>query len=197
VATTRAEQAQRTRLAVLDTARLLFAEHGFHGTSLQLIADSMGVRKANVYYYFRTKAEILEALLAERIAALEAMLDAAATVADRPARQLLMIDGFVEQVVIAHRTVAPVDFADPGIRSHDAVAGRLDALTARGLHLFSGDRPTVDDEAAYLLVTDLKPVLRRFTDLPDDELRATLRRLCLRLIGHGSRPGLDGSGAEG
>lgn len=28
------------------------------------------------------------------------------------------------------------------------------------------------------MVTDLKPVTRRFTDLPDDELRATLRRLC-------------------
>lgn len=182
MATTRAEQAQRTRQAVLDTARRLFAEHGFDGTSLQLIADSMGVRKANVYYYFPTKAEILQALLAERVAALEAMLDAAEAVVDRRARQELMVDGFVEQVVIAHRTIAPIDLADPAIRRQHAVAGRLDALTARGLRLFFGDHPSVDDEAAYLMVTDLKPVTRRFTDLPDDELRAVLRRVCLRLI---------------
>jgi AcrR family transcriptional regulator len=44
----RAEQAERTRAAVLDTARRLFAERGFDATSLQLIADTMGVQKANV-----------------------------------------------------------------------------------------------------------------------------------------------------
>jgi hypothetical protein len=32
------------------------------------------------------------------------------------------------------------------------------------------------------MVTDLRPVTSWFTALPDDELRATLRRLCLRLI---------------
>lgn len=182
MATSRAEQARRTRQAVLDTARTLFAEHGFDGTSLQLIADATGVRKANVYYYFRTKAEILEALLAERIAALEAMLDAAEAVPDRRERQRHMVDGFVEQVVIAHRTIAPVDVADPGIRRQQVVAGRLDTLTARGLRLFFGDEPTVDEEAAYLMVTDLRPVTRRFTGLPDDELRVVLRRVCLRLV---------------
>ena len=60
--TTRAEQAERTRQAVLATARGLFAERGFEGTSLQAIADATGVRKANVYYYFRTKGDILASL---------------------------------------------------------------------------------------------------------------------------------------
>ena len=32
------------------------------------------------------------------------------------------------------------------------------------------------------MVQDLKPVTRRLTHLPDDELRAALRRLCLRLL---------------
>ena len=50
---------------------------GYDATSLQAIADEMGVTKANVYYYFRTKAEILEALLAPMADALDRLLDAA------------------------------------------------------------------------------------------------------------------------
>ena len=59
---------------MLDAARALFAERGFAATSLQDIADAMGVRKANVYYYFKTKAAILDALLDERITGLDALL---------------------------------------------------------------------------------------------------------------------------
>jgi AcrR family transcriptional regulator len=182
VASSRTRQAQQTRQTVLDTARALFAEHGFHGTSLQLIADAMGVRKANVYYYFRTKAEILAVLLDERISALEALYDVAEGIAEPAVRRDLLIDGYVEQVVLSHRSISPVNFADPAIRAQESISGRLDALTARGLHLFYGEHPTVDEEASYLMVTDLKPVIRRFEQLPDDELRAVLRRVCERLI---------------
>lgn len=167
---------------MLDTARRLFAENGVDATSLQQIADAAGVQKANVYYYFRTKNAILEALLDERVTALDEMLDRAETVTGVDDRRELMIRGFVEQVVLAHRTIAPVDVADPGIRRHEAIARRLDALADRGLRLLFGDDPTVDEQAAFWMVNDLKPVTRRLTDLPDDELRGALYRLCLRII---------------
>jgi AcrR family transcriptional regulator len=96
---TRAEQAERTRKTVLETARRLFTEHGFDATSLQLIADTMGVTKANVYYYFRTKIEILEALLAGSVTTLTTMLDEAGGIDDRQARVEFLVDGFVDQVV--------------------------------------------------------------------------------------------------
>jgi AcrR family transcriptional regulator len=179
---TRAEQAQRTRQGVLDTARRLFAEKGYAATSLQQIADALGVTKANVYYYFRTKDAILEALLDERVAALDAVLDEAETIADRRRRRAVVVDGFVEQVVLAHRTIAAVDVGDPGIRGRPKVAERLDALSLRFLRVLFGERPTVDEQAGYWMVNDLSPVTRRLTHLPDDELRALLRRLCLRLL---------------
>ena len=43
---------------VLDAAVALFAEHGVHGTSLQMIADRVGVSKAAVYYQFHSKEDI-------------------------------------------------------------------------------------------------------------------------------------------
>ena len=93
-----------------------------------------------------------------------------------------MIDGFVEQVVLAHRTIAAVDLADPGVRRRPAVVARLDELSARALLVLFGPEPTPDEQASFWMVSDLKPVTRRLTHLPDDELRAVLRRMCLRLL---------------
>src|SRR6266487_4798673 len=112
---TRAEQAEKTRQAALATARRLFAEHGFDATSLQMIADAMGVTKANVYYYFRTKLEILEALLDVSITAFDTLLDQAEAITDRQARLEFLVDGFVDQVV-ANRSIAPLSQTDPGMR---------------------------------------------------------------------------------
>jgi AcrR family transcriptional regulator len=87
---TRAEQAEQTRQAVLVTAQRLFAEHGFDATSLQLIADTMGVTKANVYYYFHTKIEILEALLDRSSTAFDADIAVrAAALFDRSPREIM------------------------------------------------------------------------------------------------------------
>ena len=102
---TRADQAEATRQAALAAARTLFVRQGYDATSLQAIADEMGVTKANVYYYFRTKAEILEALLAPMADALDRLLDAAERLPHGAARAELMTVGFVDQVVTAHRTL--------------------------------------------------------------------------------------------
>ena len=179
---TRVEQAARTRQAVLDSARALFGDRGFAATSLQDIADAMGVRKANVYYYFKTKAAILDALLDERVLDLDALLVAAELESSLEARRELVIGGFVDNVVRAYRTVSPVDFADPAVRSLPGVGGRLEALTARAATALFGQNPTVDQLAGLAIMQDLKPVLRTLDQLPDDELAQALLRLCRRLI---------------
>ncbi|NUR16364.1 MAG: helix-turn-helix transcriptional regulator, partial [Dermatophilaceae bacterium] len=47
------------RRRVIDAAVELFAEHGVSGTSLQMIADHLGVTKAAVYYQFHAKEDIV------------------------------------------------------------------------------------------------------------------------------------------
>lgn len=179
---TRAEQAQRTRSAVLDTARQLFADRGFAGTSLQDIADAMDVRKANVYYYFKTKAAILEALLDERVSTLESLLESAEAETSSEVRRELVVAAYVDNAVTAYRTVAPVDFADPAVRSQPGVKERVEALMERFAAAVFDGQPTVDQLAGLALVQDLKPSLRAIGALPDDELRAALARLCHRLL---------------
>jgi AcrR family transcriptional regulator len=159
MAVTRAAQAERTRQSILDTSRRLFLEHGF-----------------------RTKIAILEALLEPTVTALTVRLDEAERITDRADRIDHLITTWVDQVVTAYRTLAPMSRHDPIVRRHEKLSGELDALSERGLHLMFGPHPTVDEQAAYWLISDLGVVNRRLDHLSDDDLRATLARLCRRVV---------------
>ena len=52
-----------TRQEILDTALELFADQGYDKTSLREIAERIGVTKAALYYHFRSKEDILLALV--------------------------------------------------------------------------------------------------------------------------------------
>jgi AcrR family transcriptional regulator len=57
----------KARAAVLNTARALFAQRGFHGTSVGLIAQRAKVDRALINYYFESKAKLFAAAIAPRI----------------------------------------------------------------------------------------------------------------------------------
>ncbi|QIL88482.1 TetR family transcriptional regulator [Microbulbifer sp. SH-1] len=48
---------------IIAAAEVLFSEKGFNGTSTQEIADKAGLPKANVHYYFKTKADLYTVVL--------------------------------------------------------------------------------------------------------------------------------------
>ena len=52
-----------TRTEILDVASELFTEKGYDATSLREIAERLGITKAALYYHFRSKDDILRALL--------------------------------------------------------------------------------------------------------------------------------------
>jgi AcrR family transcriptional regulator len=54
-----------TEQQVLEHATKLFAAKGFDGTSLQDIADAMGLTRGAIYYYFENKEALLAALVEE------------------------------------------------------------------------------------------------------------------------------------
>jgi Transcriptional regulator len=55
---------------ILDAAEPLFYARGYHETSISDIAKRMGVAQGTLYYYFKSKDEVLEALLKRHIARL-------------------------------------------------------------------------------------------------------------------------------
>lgn len=54
---------------ILEAAERTFARQGLAKTTTQMIADEAGLPKANIHYYYRSKKDLLEAVL-ERILAL-------------------------------------------------------------------------------------------------------------------------------
>ncbi|MFN2467233.1 MAG: TetR/AcrR family transcriptional regulator [Gaiellaceae bacterium] len=65
-----------TRRAELTRqAARLFAEKGYHGTSIGDLAEAMGVQKGSVYHHIDSKQQLLRELAAEGAAAFHAGLD--------------------------------------------------------------------------------------------------------------------------
>jgi AcrR family transcriptional regulator len=56
-------QGPDTKLKILETARLLFASHGFEGTSIRDIAKEANVNVASVNYYFSNKENLFGEIL--------------------------------------------------------------------------------------------------------------------------------------
>lgn len=64
---------EATKAALIDAGERLFAEHGFRGTTLDMLAEASGANKAMASYYFGSKEglydAVIEALVTEVVAA--------------------------------------------------------------------------------------------------------------------------------
>ena len=65
---TRAESKQQTRAAILAAAREVFARDGFHGATLDRVAEAAGFTKGAVYSAFDSKADLFLAVYEARVA---------------------------------------------------------------------------------------------------------------------------------
>lgn len=63
-----------TRDSIVQAADTLFYERGFEHTSFADIADAVKISRGNFYYHFKTKDEILTAVVAARMERTRAML---------------------------------------------------------------------------------------------------------------------------
>lgn len=68
--------AASTRQQIVQAADRLFYEQGFEGTSFADIAAAVRLSRGNFYYHFKTKDEILDAVIALRLANTGRMLEA-------------------------------------------------------------------------------------------------------------------------
>ncbi len=66
---------QTTRERIAEAADDLFYRQGFAHTSFSDIADAVHISRGNFYHHFRTKDEILDAVIARRLEGTRAMLE--------------------------------------------------------------------------------------------------------------------------
>ena len=72
----RTEIRRENERVILDAAERVFAEAGFGGATMQLIADMAGLPKANLHYYFPTKEALYRRVVSQIF---EIWLDAASS----------------------------------------------------------------------------------------------------------------------
>jgi len=177
---TRAAQAGRTRQQILETAQRLFADHGYDATSLQMIADELGLTKAAVYYHFPTKSEILHETMRPEIEWISVLLDEAALMRGRRARIEHLVNGYAE-FLVRHRHYAGMASTDPAAK-RNKLDDKATSLRQRALALLFGENPTGNERIAFNAVFSTHERLPEFADLTDEELREALRATMLHML---------------
>jgi AcrR family transcriptional regulator len=97
---------------IIEAALALFAEHGISGTSLQMIADAIGVTKAAVYHQYNTKDAIVLAVAEVVLAGLEAAVKLAEAERSRARAREVLIGEMVD-LAVERRKMASVLQQDP------------------------------------------------------------------------------------
>lgn len=176
------------RARVLEAALTLFGEHGVSGTTLQMIADSIGVGKASVYYQFHSKEDIVVAAAQPLFDDMARVVTIAEAVADPTTRREITISGFVE-FSVRHRRLAAVLAGDPVleslIKSRTDLSDTVDRFTE--LLLGGGHGPagrvviSMVTNGIYSAVTD-----KTLEDVGDEELHRTLLAAAQQLLRTGS-----------
>ena len=173
-----------SRQRFIDAAIRLFARHSFAGTSLQMIADEVGVTKSAVHHHFRTREELLTAVLEPLLGELRSAVEAAEAPRSRSARAERMLTGFVD-IVVGNRMLAPVLIGDPGtieiMRSRPEVNGLVDRL----IKLIADVEPGVGGwiKADMVLAGIAGGMSARTRDLDNDVLRRHLVEASRRTLG--------------
>ncbi|HVV08739.1 TetR/AcrR family transcriptional regulator [Amycolatopsis sp.] len=179
-----------TRTRLLATALRLFAEHGVEGTSLQMIADALGVTKAAVYYHFKTKNEIAEAVAEPGLKQLNEVVEEATRQRRRGQQIDHLLAGFVD-VVVRHRALIALFSRDPGVLRSVAESWAGDEnFSKRILEILIGPAGDVNRAvAAHAAITGIALTggAPEFAELDDATLREHLLDVGRKLLGRPRR----------
>jgi AcrR family transcriptional regulator len=173
----RAEQAAQTRLRILESAGLLFAERGYAATTIDTIAAGAGVAVDTVYATFGTKKGILSAVIDLRVTGSGEGSDVLAGEGPRALQtitdQRAIIAAFSADIAARIERVRPIDDVmrsaaevDPDIAELRArmQENRFSKLTALVV-LVGANGPLRDDmdadEAATIVWTLTSPEVNR------------------------------------
>jgi len=172
------------RERVLEAALNLFAEHGVNGTSLQMIADRLGVSKAAVYYQFHSKDDIVFAVVEPIFVDMRRVLRIAEAMSSPDARREAAVSGMVE-LAVRHRRVSAVFHGDPAIDNLVHSRKDLHEVIERLTAILLGPEP---DTACRVMMSMLASGIfssamdPELADIDDEELHRVLLDCTQRLL---------------
>lgn len=176
--------ASDTRQRVIEIAMRLFTERSFAGTSLQMIADELGITKAAVYHHFHTREELLTAVVEPVLHELRVVIEIAETKRTPPARAEHMLSGYAA-IAVGHRAVVAVLASDPGAIEMLRTHGAAGELINRQLGLLADVTPGPSGlvNAAMVLAGIAGAANPKLVCIDDDALRQQLVEAGRRALG--------------
>jgi AcrR family transcriptional regulator len=144
---------EERRAAILDSALAVFAERGYHASSIDDIAREGGVSKALIYEHFDSKQKLYEELLEQHAGELfeqlaAAMEEAGDTAAARLASGLDAFYRFVEERRVAWRMLFR-EASDPEmVAVLERIVAQVTSVVAALIAQDPGARSSDVDEAA-------------------------------------------------
>lgn len=158
--TLRDKRKQELKDTLISSARRLFVQHGFDAVSVDDIVTEAGVAKGTFYLYFKSKSELVEALIEENLAGLDETIAAAACVpAENPAETLLAVAN-----VVIKQTAANAAFASIIYRRSSFLL-TAERIIRKGM--LCGAYREVDAPAAARVLRAIIAELAEHTDIPD------------------------------
>src|SRR5262245_30356480 len=106
---------ERTAERILDVAEQLFAERGYHGTTLRDVATRVGVRPPSLYNHFASKDALYAAVLERGIGPVMELLVRTAAADGQPSDPARLVTDLME--ILARRP------AIPRLVQHETLAG--------------------------------------------------------------------------
>jgi AcrR family transcriptional regulator len=180
----KAPSATDTRQRLLDAAIRLFTKHGFAGTSLQMIADELGITKAAVYHYFRTREDLLTAVVEPLRAQLQGIVETAEAQRTPRARAEHMLIGYAD-LAVRNRALMSVLAGDPSVFEMLRTHADMGELVARQIKLLADVDPgPVGLVNSAMLFGGIAGAVRpELINLDDQVLRQQLIETGRRIIG--------------
>jgi TetR/AcrR family transcriptional regulator len=93
-------KAERSRAAILAAAERLFARRGYAATRLEDVGEAVGLKRAALFYHFRDKQALYDAVIEDAFGALVARLDEAFSVPSPIASRIeRAVEAWVDAIV--------------------------------------------------------------------------------------------------
>jgi AcrR family transcriptional regulator len=169
---------------IIEAALVLFAEHGVSGTSLQMIANAIGVSKAAVYQQYNTKDEIILAVAHVVLARLDAAATAAEAKRSRARAREVLIAEMIE-LAVESRRMASILQQDPVMLRFLDEHEPFRRVMERVNHLMMGGAsdPQARVRAAMIIAGIGGAVIHPLVlDLDDETVRSQLLKQARKLL---------------
>jgi AcrR family transcriptional regulator len=170
-----------TRQRIQEVARELFLQHGVQRTSLQDIADKLGISKPALYYHFTSREELVRSILMPLIDEGERFVDDQEGRRDIDARELL--EGYFD-FHYRHREHIVLVLTELTMLADLGLIDKVLAWRDRLGKLVFGSRPTLAQSTrAVVAFGGLQDCCLQFPDTPYEALRAASVEAALAALG--------------